>query len=182
MYDLRAIIVFGFVNLGLSIVLCTSLNMQISPTTIILSNFLFGIGSVCALVPISALALGTLPKDKIADAAGVHSLSKCVTGSMFTSLAASFAIRYSQIHQTYLLKNMSVYNSVFNQHFTALKHFFMHNHATITAMKQANIVLYKQLLVQAKLCAFADIYQYAALVTFLVIPLVFLLKLTPENK
>lgn len=52
----------------------------------------------------------------------------------------------------------------------------------VTAMKQANIVLYKQLLVQAKLCAFADIYQYAALVTFLVIPLVFLLKLTPENK
>lgn len=116
-------------------------------TSAILSNFLFGIGSVCALVPISALAIGTLPKDKIADAAGVHSLSKCVTGSMFTSLAASFAIRYSQIHQTYLLKNMSVYNPVFNQHFTALKHFFMHNYATITAMKQANIVLYKQLLV-----------------------------------
>ena len=77
---------------------------------------------------------------------------------------------------------MSVYNPVFNQHFTALKHFFMHNYATVTAKKQANIVLYKQLLVQAKLCAFADIYQYAALVTFLVIPLVFLLKLTPENK
>lgn len=182
MYDLRAIIAFGFLNLGLSIVLCTNLNMQVSPTTIILSNFLFGIGSVCALVPISALALGTLPKDKIADAAGVHSLSKCVTGSMFTSLASSFAIRYSQIHQTYLLKNMSVYNPMFNQHFSALKHFFMQNHAMVTASKQANIVLYKQLLAQAKLCAFADIYQYAALVTFLVIPLVFLLKLAPENK
>lgn len=182
MYDLRAIIAFGFLNLGLSIALCTNLNMQVSPTTIILSNFLFGIGSVCALVPISALALGTLPKDKIADAAGVHSLSKCVTGSMFTSLASSFAIRYSQIHQTYLLKNMSVYNPMFNQHFSALKHFFMQNHAMVTASKQANIVLYKQLLAQAKLCAFADIYQYAALVTFLVIPLVFLLKLAPENK
>lgn len=182
MYDLRAIIAFGFLNLGLSISLCTNLNMQVSPTTIILSNFLFGIGSVCALVPISALALGTLPKDKIADAAGVHSLSKCVTGSMFTSLASSFAIRYSQIHQTYLLKNMSVYNPMFNQHFSALKHFFMQNHAMVTASKQANIVLYKQLLAQAKLCAFADIYQYAALVTFLVIPLVFLLKLAPENK
>lgn len=182
MYDLRAIIAFGFLNLGLSIVLCTNLNMQVSPTTIILSNFLFGIGSVCALVPISALALGTLPKDKIADAAGVHSLSKCVTGSMFTSLASSFAIRYSQIHQTYLLKNMSVYNPNFNQHFSALKHFFMQNHAMVTASKQANVVLYKQLLAQAKLCAFADIYQYAALVTFLVIPLVFLLKLAPENK
>lgn len=52
--------------------------------------------AVFSLVPVSALALGTLPKDKIADAAGVHSLSKCVTGSKFTFLAASFTIRLSQ--------------------------------------------------------------------------------------
>ena len=178
MYDVRVIIAFGFLSLGTSIWLCTSLNMQVSPTTIILSNFLFGIGSVCALVPISALALGTLPKDKIADAAGVHSLTKCVTGSMFTSLAASFAISLSQVHQTYLLKNMTVYNPIFMQHFSALKHFFAHNHALVTASHQANAILYKQLLAQAKLCAFADIFQFAALVTFMVIPLAFLLRLT----
>ena len=181
MYDVRVIIAFGFLSLGTSIWLCTSLNMQVSPTTIILSNFLFGIGSVCALVPISALALGTLPKDKIADAAGVHSLTKCVTGSMFTSLAASFAISLSQVHQTYLLKNMTVYNPIFMQHFSALKHFFAHNHALVTASHQANAILYKQLLAQAKLCAFADIFQFAALVTFMVIPLAFLLRLTTSK-
>ncbi|MGN1125754.1 MAG: hypothetical protein ACI4SM_06160 [Candidatus Gastranaerophilaceae bacterium] len=113
----------------------------------------------------------------------INLISFCYTASLTgLALAASFAIRYSQIHQTYLLKNMSVYNPVFNQRFIALKHFFMQNHATVTAMKQANVVLYKQLLVQAKLCPFADIYQLVALITFLVIPLAFILKLIPENK
>ena len=143
---------------------------------IILSNIFFGIGSVFALVPISALALGTLPKDKIPDAAGIHSLLKCVTGSMFTSLASSFAISLSQVHQTYLLKNMSVYNPVFVKHFSVLKGFFMYNLPSISVAKKANAMLYKQLFVQVKLSAFADLFQFAALVTFLVIPLVLLLK------
>lgn len=176
MYDLRALIATGFVFIGVSISLCANLNLQSSPTAIILSNVLFGIGSVFALVPISSLALGTLPKSKIPDAAGVHSLSKCVTGSMFTSLASSFAISLSQVHQTYLLKNMTVYNPVFVKHFTVLKGAFMHSLPSLSAARKANAILYKQLLVQAKLSAFADLFQFAALVTFLVIPLVLLLK------
>ena len=68
------------------------------------------------------------------------------------------------------------------QHFSALKHFFAHNHALVTAGRQANAVLYKQLLAQAKLCAFADIFQFAALITFLVIPLAFLLRLNNDVK
>lgn len=176
MYDLRALIATGFVFIGVSISLCANLNLQSSQTAIILSNVLFGIGSVFALVPISSLALGTLPKSKIPDAAGVHSLSKCVTGSMFTSLASSFAISLSQVHQTYLLKNMTVYNPVFVKHFTVLKGAFMHSLPSLSAARKANAILYKQLLVQAKLSAFADLFQFAALVTFLVIPLVLLLK------
>ncbi len=176
MYDLRALIATGFVFIGVSISLCANLNLQSSPTAIILSNVLFEIGSVFALIPISSLALGTLPKSKIPDAAGVHSLSKCVTGSMFTSLASSFAISLSQVHQTYLLKNMTVYNPVFVKHFTVLKGAFMHSLPSLSAARKANAILYKQLLVQAKLSAFADLFQFAALVTFLVIPLVLLLK------
>lgn len=176
LYDLRLLIASGFVFFGTSIAMCANLNLQSSPMAIILSNIFFGIGSVFALVPISALALGTLPKDKIPDAAGIHSLLKCVTGSMFTSLASSFAISLSQVHQTYLLKNMSVYNPVFVKHFSVLKGFFMYNLPSISVAKKANAMLYKQLFVQVKLSAFADLFQFAALVTFLVIPLVLLLK------
>jgi DHA2 family multidrug resistance protein len=181
LYDLRLLISLGFVAIGISILLCANINLSIAPTTLILSNVLFGIGSVSVLVPVSGLALGTLEKDEIANAAGIHSLTKCVAGSVFTSLASSFAISLSQVHQTYLVRNMSVYNPNFVHKINALKGFFMHNSAGIIAAKKSSILLYKQLLVQSKLCAFVDLFQFFALVTFLVIPLVFLLKVNKKQ-
>lgn len=182
LYDVRVLIAIGFSSLGVSIMMCADLNMQVAPTTIILSNVLFGIGAVFTLVPISALALGTLEKDQIANAAGIHSLTKCVAGSVFTSLASSFSISLAQVHQTYLLKNMSVYNQVFVNHFSVLKNAFAQSHVAFIASYKANATLYHQLLVQTKLCALTDLFQIAAVVSFIVIPSVVLFKIQTAKK
>jgi len=176
LYDIRYVIAVGFFITGLSIALCVDLNLQVPPDCIVLSNILFGIGSATALVPVSGVALGTLAKDQIPSGAGIHSLSKCVTGSIATSLASSMTISLSQVHQTYLVKNMSVYNQNFQTHFNALKSAFLHHGEAIIAAKKANLALYNQLLVQSKLCAISDLFIVCTILTFLAIPLVFLLK------
>ena len=176
MYNVNAVIAAGLLIMGISITLCIDFNLQISPDIIILSNILFGIGSVTALVPISGIALGTVSREQVATAAGVHSLTKCVTGSMATSLASSFIISLGQIHQTYLVKNMSVYNANFINHFNALKSAFLHHGEMIMAVKKANLSLYNQLLVQSKLCAISDLFAITAIIAFLTIPLVLFLK------
>jgi len=180
-YDLRAVIATGLLIIGVSIAMCTELNLQSAPYTIILSNILFGIGSATALVPVSGVALEQLPKDQIANGAGIHSLSKCVTGSIATSLASSFSISLAQIHQTYLLKNMTVYNPNFVNHFNALKNAFLHHGEAVIAVKKANLALYNQLLAQSKLCAISDLFLIAATLTFLAIPLVMLLKIEKQR-
>ncbi|MCD7878902.1 MAG: DHA2 family efflux MFS transporter permease subunit [Candidatus Gastranaerophilales bacterium] len=184
MFDVRLIIAVGLGLIGASITLCTNLNLESAPNAIVLSNILFGFGSVFAIVPVTAIALGTLSKEKIANAAGVHSLTKCVAGSVFTSLASSFAISFSQVHQSHLLKNMTVYNPAFNAHFSALKTALMHYNPACIAANKANALLYKQLIVQTKLYALVDLFQIAALVTFIAIPLVILFKVnsTPPAK
>ncbi|MCD7740213.1 MAG: DHA2 family efflux MFS transporter permease subunit [Candidatus Gastranaerophilales bacterium] len=182
MYDVRLIIAIGFALIGSSIALCTNLNLDSAPNAIVLSNILFGFGSVFALVPVSALALGTLNKDKIANAAGIHGLTKCTAGSVFTSLASSFAISFSQVHQSHLLKNMTVYHPAFNAHFSAIKTALMHYNTAYIAANKANALLYKQLIVQTKLYALVDLFQIAALITFIVIPLVILFKVNSLEK
>lgn len=175
-YDIRYIIATGFLFVGTAIALCIDLNLQVNPEWIIFSNILFGIGIASANVPIAGIALGALPKDKISSAAGLHSLSKCVTGSIATSLASSMVICLSQVHQTYLVKNMSVYNYNFVNRFNALKSSFLHYGEATIAAKKANIVLYKQLLIQSKLCAMSDLFFACALLTFISILLVTFLK------
>lgn len=183
MYDVRYVIATGFLVMGIGISLCLEINMQIAPGTIILSNILFGIGMATAFVPVSGMALGSLPKDRIASGAGIHSLSKCVTGSIATSLASSWTISLSQIHQTYLLKNMTVFNPNFANRFNALKSAYLHHGEAVIAAKKANFALYRQLLSQANLCALSDLFALCALLTFLMIPLVVLLKVNkPQNQ
>jgi len=180
-FDLRGVIAVGLALVGISIAMCVDLNPEVAPSTIIFSNVLFGIGSATALVPISGIALEMLPKDQIANAAGIHSLSKCVAGSIATSLASSFSISLAQVHQTYLLKNMSMYNSNFMRHFLALKGAFLRHGDVVTAARKANLSLYHQLLAQSKLCAISDLFLVAATLTFLSIPLVLFLKVNKHS-
>ena len=180
LYNVKKIIAIGLLIQGFSIFLCVDLNLQISPNVIILSNVLFGIGSVSALVPLSGIALGTVERKHVATAAGVHSLSKCVIGSMATSLASSFIISLSQVNQTYLLKNMSMYNHNFTVHFNSLKSAFLHYGEMFMAIKKANLALYNQLLVQSKLCAISELFLLCATITIIAIPLVLFLKLSKK--
>ncbi|MBR1907347.1 DHA2 family efflux MFS transporter permease subunit [bacterium] len=182
MYDLRYVIAFGFLLVGISIALCVDLNLQVNPSWIILSNVIFGVGSATALVPVSGISLGTLSKDQIPSGAGIHSLTKCVTGSMATSLASSWTISLAQIHQTYLVKNMSVFSYNFANHLNTLKLVFLKYGETVIAAKKANVLIYKNLLVQSKLCAISDLFLICAILTFLMIPLSFLLKIEKPAK
>ena len=182
LYDIRYVIATGFFLVGVSIALCVDLNLQVNPNWIILSNVLFGIGSATALVPVSGIALGTLTKEQIPSGAGIHSLSKCVTGSIATSLASSWTISLSQIHQTYLVKNMSEYSYNFITHFNSLKSAFLRQGEAVIAAKKANVILYKQLLLQSKLMAISDLFALCAILTFLMIPLVVLLKVNKPSK
>jgi len=181
LYSSKLLIAIGFALLGVSSAMCVNLNMEVSPGIIILPNLLFGIGSVFALVPISAVALCSLPDEQVPSGAGIHALSKCVMGSVGTSLASSFTIGLSQIHQVYLVKNMSIYNMTFMKHFGHLQKFFLTHADIITATKKANLSLYNQLLGQAKLCAISDLFLIIATISFLAIIFVFLLQSKNKN-
>jgi DHA2 family multidrug resistance protein len=127
-------------------------------------------------IPIAGLSLSTLPKSQMAIGAGVHSLSKCVVTSFTISIANALVARFSQVHQTYLVKNLSIYNSTFQHRIALLSCKLMNYYPSLLAGKKVNGLLYRQLLQQAKLSAFVDIFQNFALVAFLLVPLAFLLK------
>lgn len=76
---------------------------------------------------------------------------------------------------------MSVYSHNFMTHFNALKSAFLNHGEAIIAAKKTNIVLYKQLLVQSKLMAISDLFALCAILTFLMIPLVVVLKVKKEK-
>lgn len=174
--DNRLLIGLGLAVLGGSTFMFTFMSPQLSLTSIMLPNLFLGAGIALTFIPISTAAFGTLPKNKIADATGLHSLTKCVATAFITSISSSLILRFSQVHQSYLVGNLSVYNPVFHNRLIQLKTAYMTKLPAIMAIKKANVYMYKELMRQAKMFSFIDIFQILALMAFILLPFLFLLK------
>lgn len=172
----------GLFIMGLSVLMMTQLNTTSSMENVILPNILLCIGVPTAFVPITALSFQTLPPAKNADAAALHALFKNIVTAVATALSATFIARVSQIHQNYLVGNLSFHNPVFHYKIMMLKSKFLIHYPSVLAAKKANGILYKELLQQSRLASFFDAFTVLALLCVIIIPLLLVLKTKKANK
>ena len=178
----RLLSAIGLVIMATAVFMFSRLNNTSSLESIILPNVILGIGIATTFVPISALAFMTLSKTKLADAAGLHALFKNIVTAISTSAVSTFVTRVSQIHQNYLVAYLSTTNLNFHYKLMVMKTKFMTYFAPYIAAKKANGYFYKQMLAQAKLCAFYDVFLLLALMCILAIPLIFFFKMPRRKK
>ena len=171
----------GFLIIAASLLMLTQMNPNSSMESIILPNILLCIGVPTAFVPITALSFQTLPAAKNADAASLHALFKNIITAIATSASATFIARASQVYQSYFVRNLSVANPMYHTKLNALQAKFLHYYPAFTASRKAGGTLYKQLLAQARLASFFEVFTVLALMMLIVIPFIYILK-SPKKK
>ena len=175
-YDSRLLIAIGFFFLGLATFMFTNVNLAVSFWFVSLPNILLGVGVILTFIPISALALGTLPKDQLANGASLHNFCKTIGVAIVVSMSSTLVARHSQMHQNYLVDNLSNFNLVFQNKMATLTHIFVNNASSVFAMNKANAFVYKQMVVQSTLFAYVDTFAIVAMLAFVLIPAPFFMK------
>lgn len=181
-YDSRLLIAIGFFFLGISTFMFTNVNLAVSFFYVSMPNILLGIGVILTFIPISALALGTLPKDQLANGASLHNFCKTIGVAIVVSMSSTLVARHSQMHQTYLVDNLSNYNLIFQNKMAGWTHTFMSSASSIFAQNKANAYVYKQMVAQSTLFAYVDTFAIVALLAFILIPLPFFMKIKTGEK
>ena len=179
-FDNRVLIAIGFFFLGISILFFINLNLRVSFIYIAIPQVLMGIGVIMTFIPVSSLVLGTLPKSELTNGSSLHNLCKSTMTAVIASVASTLVARHSQMHQVYLVENLSNFNLVFQHKFAALLSTFMSNASGSFAAIKTNSYMYKSLLTQSRLMAYVDVFETFAFIAFLLIPLAFLFN--TENK
>lgn len=157
------------------------LNLEINAMNIAIPNFIFGLGLVFSFMPITTLSCLTLRNDQMTNASGLQNLLKTIGGAIGTSLVATMISRFSQIHQSGLVKNMTELNPNFAERLQAYAGSFIHQAGdSLNAAYMAGKMLYNQLLQQSALCAYMTTFKVFSIACFILIPFMFLLK--GENK
>ncbi len=175
-YDSRLLIAIGFLFLGLATFTYTKVSLAVSFLFVSIPNFLLGVGVILTFIPISALALGTLPKEDLANGASLHNFCKTIGVAIVVSMSSTLVARHSQMHQSYLVDNLSNFNLVFQQKMASWTHTFITGASSSYALNKANAYAYKQMVLQSSMFAYVDTFALVALLAFILIPLPFLLK------
>ena len=131
---------------------------------------------ILTFIPVSALALGTLPKEQLANGASLHNFCKTIGVAIVVSMSSTLVARHSQMHQNYLVDNLSAFNPVFQEKMSVWINMFISGASSSFAVDKANAYVYKQMVSQSTLFAYVDTFAIVAALAFLLIPVAFFIK------
>jgi DHA2 family multidrug resistance protein len=171
----RHVIALGFLILGCALFYTNIITPDIDFRTLVMMRTLQSAGFGFLLVPINTVAFLTLPDRLNNDGAALFAMFRNVAGSIGISLATAAITERTQVHQSYLAQ----WVNPFNQSFQAL---IANYEQTLTAMGRAGVAvhdiavarIFQTFRIQAAVLAYGDIFMYAAIMAFIMIPLSFL--------
>jgi MFS transporter, DHA2 family, multidrug resistance protein len=128
------------------------------------------------LVPINTVAFLTLPGRLNNDGAALFAMFRNVSGSVGISLATAAITERTQVHQSYLAQWVNPFHQPFQTLIASYEQ-------TLVAMGRAGVAvhiavgrIFQVYRMQAAVLAYADIFMYAAIMAFIMIPLSFLVS------
>ena len=171
-FDSRLLLACGFSILGYSTLLLSHVNLGISMVSIAMPSLLNGFGSGFIFVPLTMMTLGRLRKREIGNAAGIYNLMRNIGGSVGIATVTTFLVRGSQMHQSYLVANVTTRNPMM----VAMLHGLQAKLCSggfdaYTAHRKAMATLYEILQQQASLLAYVDNFRLLGLLSLLCVPL-----------
>ena len=172
----KLLVTCGLLVLSLSGFMLCSLNLQISSINIALPNFIMGTGLALCMIPIITLSTMTLTNEQMTNASGVQNLLKNLGGAIGTSIVTTIISRKAQVHQNFLVGNLTMTNDNFLERFQMYSASFQSMTDKISADYMAQSLLYKQMLLQSNMGAFRDAFEFCAIACLAVIPMILFIK------
>src|SRR5579875_3176233 len=174
--DARWIVAGGFALLGYSGLLLGDLTLDISPWTLFWPLTLSGVGLSMIFVPLTKIALGTIPKAETGNASGIFNFLRNVGGSIGISVANTISQRHTQAHRYELLHNFSGSSWLFRRQLNGLTAAMARHAGPHVSTLRAFQLSSNSLTSQASAYAYVDVLRDFGFLCIACAPLCFFLK------
>jgi DHA2 family multidrug resistance protein len=159
-FDPRLMLAFGFVIFGLSSWEATTVTTDWDFAQLFVPQVLRGVGLMFAIVPITNLALGTLPPDRLKNASGLFNLTRNLGGAvglaaLNTVLDDRIDLHLARLHESITWSRLPAMETL-----TGLAARIPGSDAKAKALKQLFMLVHQQGVVMA----FADVFLMLAAV------------------
>jgi MFS transporter, DHA2 family, multidrug resistance protein len=168
---------FGLTLAGVSGLMMTRFTLYSGPVQLIVPLLIQGTGFACMFVALSTTTLSTIPRRQMQNAAGMFTLMFQLGGSLGTALVITILDHKITTASTNLMKYVSIYNPSFTQWWKAYEAWFLSRGSDpATAHMQALATLQQLIYQQAAVVGFDYAFGVIAVVFFICLPLLLLLR------
>jgi len=174
--DGRKLMVVGVLLCGVAALMMGNLNLEVAKRNFILANFLQGAGLALTFAPLAAITMGMLSPDQMGTGTGLFNLMRNLGGGLGISLVTTMIARRSQSHQAILVAHLTPYDSAYESALHTSQSALAPHAGPVQASLMAPQMIYASLVQQSSILAYIDDFRWLALLSFLSLPIVLLLK------
>ena len=167
--DSRYLIAFGFAVLGFATYMLSSINLDISMSSVVWPNIISGLAMGFIFIPLTTTAMGMLTNQEMGNASGLFNLMRNTGGSIGIAVVTTLLSRGAQVHQAAMVSHLTPYDPAFQQRVQQLS-------GPAASLQQAYGTIYGIVARQAMVMSFLDNFRLLAGLSLLCIPAVFLFK------
>jgi DHA2 family multidrug resistance protein len=166
--DARLLVAIGIILSAVGTMMMANLSLQADAWAIAAPGILAGIGMGLFFVPLTAVAFGSVSNNKLDEAAGLYALMRGIGSSIGIAVVSWLFVRQGQVHWTNLIDHINPFNPAVGPYLAAPG---VNVQAPATVAAAA-----REIARQAQMLAFVDLFWFIGIVTFAILPLLFMMK------
>ena len=175
--DPRKMLSIGLAVGGVTLLWLGQLNLNAGYWDIFWPQFLQGAGMALLFVPLTTVAMATIPRERMGYATSLFNLMRNLGGSIGIAVTGTILQRQRQVIGTTLGTHVSAYDPLTQSMFEQIKNGMIAAGAdVVTATQRAYVVLHGLLLQQASMVSFVMLFRLLGALFLLMLPLVLLMR------
>jgi MFS transporter, DHA2 family, multidrug resistance protein len=175
--DPRKMLSIGLAVGGVTLLWLGQLNLNAGYWDIFWPQFLQGAGMALLFVPLTTVAMATIPRERMGYATSLFNLMRNLGGSVGIAVTGTILQRQRQVIGTSLGTHISAYDPLTQSMFEQIKNGMIAAGAdVVTATQRAYVVLHGLLIQQASMVSFVMLFRLLGALFLLMLPMVLLMR------
>ena len=173
----KAILAFGMAMLAYSVHLMAQFNLFADFGTIVLPRVVMSAGFSFVFVPLTILTLSGVRNEEMGNASAIFNLLRNLGGSFGVAIVTTVLARRAQFHQVHLIEHLAPFDRNFQLTLPQISQILQDRGFVSPLPDRGTLgVIYNQVLEQASMLSFNDVFYILSVMIVLILPLVLLMQ------
>ncbi|MGE5893677.1 MAG: DHA2 family efflux MFS transporter permease subunit [bacterium] len=173
----KALLSFGIIVSAYSTYLMGQFNLFADFSTIIWPRIVLGVGMGFLFIPLTTMTMSSVNKEDMANASSIYNLLRNLGGSFGVAFITTMLSRRAQMHHFRLVEHLTPFDTQYQMAINQSAQALQYRGIESTMANQAGAAtIYNQLIRQASMMSFNDVFHLLSILMILVLPLVLLMR------